>query len=158
KVIFSKGYGSANLEWNIPNTSATKFRIASLTKQFTAAAILLLEEQGKLRTDAPIKTYLPNAPAAWNDITIFNLLTHTAGIPDYTNLPDFGSRARAPATPAQITSWFIDKPLGFSPGQQFRYSNSDYVVLGDVIERLSGQTYADFLEDHIFIPLNMKDS
>ena len=88
-VILSKGYGSANLEWDIPNTPATKFRLGSITKQFTAASILLLEERGKLKLDDPIKKHLPDAPAAWDAITIFNLLTHTSGIPNFTSLPDY---------------------------------------------------------------------
>ena len=87
-VILSKGYGSANLEWDIPNTPATKFRLGSITKQFTAASILLLEERGKLKLDDPIKKHLADAPAAWDAITIFNLLTHTSGIPNFTSLPD----------------------------------------------------------------------
>ena len=90
-VILSKGYGSANLEWDIPNTPATKFRLGSITKQFTAASILLLEERGKLKLDDPIKKYLPDAPAAWDAITIFNLLTHSSGIPNFTSLPDYNS-------------------------------------------------------------------
>ena len=90
-VILSKGYGSANLEWDIPNTPTTKFRLGSITKQFTAASILLLEERGKLKLDDPIKKYVPDAPAAWDAITIFNLLTHTSGIPNFTSLPDYKS-------------------------------------------------------------------
>ena len=89
EVVLSKGYGSANLEWNIPNTPATKFRLGSITKQFTAASILLLEERGKLKLDDPIKKYVPDAPAAWDTITIFNLLTHTSGIPNFTSLPEY---------------------------------------------------------------------
>src|SRR5205823_14142826 len=86
KILLSKGYGSANLEWEIPNAPTTKFRLGSITKQFTAASILLLEEQGKLRIEDPIKKYLADAPAAWDAITIYNLLTHTSGIPNFTNL------------------------------------------------------------------------
>src|SRR6476659_10885701 len=99
-VIFSKAYGSANLEWNTPNTIDAKFRIGSITKQFTAAAILLLEERGKLKLDDPIKTYYPDAPAAWDKITLRHLLGHTSGIPNYTNTPDFGRMASWHATPA----------------------------------------------------------
>jgi CubicO group peptidase (beta-lactamase class C family) len=84
QVLFSKGYGSANLEWDIPNTPSTKFRLGSITKQFTAASILLLEERGKLSTDDPVKKYMPDAPAAWDKVTVFNLLTHTSGIPSFT--------------------------------------------------------------------------
>src|SRR6266699_250185 len=87
-VVLSKGYGSANLEWDIPNTPSTKFRLGSITKQFTAASILLLEERGKLKTEDPIKKYLADAPAAWDTITIYHLLTHTSGIPNFTSLPE----------------------------------------------------------------------
>jgi CubicO group peptidase (beta-lactamase class C family) len=88
-VLFSKGYGSADLEWDVPNTPNTKFRLGSVTKQFTAASILLLEERGKLRVGDPVKTYMPDAPAAWDKITIYNLLTHTSGIPNFTGFPDY---------------------------------------------------------------------
>ena len=91
EVLFSKGYGSANLEWEIPNSSSTKFRLGSITKQFTAASILLLEERGKLKIDDPVKKYLPDAPAAWDKMTIFHVLTHTAGIPNFTSFPDYRS-------------------------------------------------------------------
>ena len=93
QVLLSKGYGSANLEWNIPNSPATKFRLGSLTKQFTAASILLLEERGKLKTDDLVKKFVPDAPAAWDKITIFHLLTHTSGIPNFTGFPDYRSQA-----------------------------------------------------------------
>ena len=88
EVLLSKGYGSANLEWDIPNSPATKFRLGSITKQFTAASILLLEERGKLKTDDLVKKLMPDAPAAWDKITIFHLLTHTSGIPSFTGFPD----------------------------------------------------------------------
>ena len=87
-VVLDKAYGMANLEWDVPNTTATKFRLGSITKQFTAAAILLLEERGKLKVDDKVKTYLPDAPMAWDRITVFNLLTHTSGIPNFTSLPN----------------------------------------------------------------------
>ena len=89
KMVFEKSYGDANLEWNIPDDSLTKFRIGSMTKQFTAASILLLEERGKLSTDDYLKKYMPDAPAAWEKITIYNLLTHTSGIPSFTSFPDY---------------------------------------------------------------------
>jgi len=108
KVLFSKGYGFANLEWDIPNTPDTKFRIGSLSKQFTAVLILKLEEQGKLSVSDPLKKYIPDAPAAWDNITLFHLLTHTSGLPDYTNLPDYPKLQTLPTTPTQITwSWWL---------------------------------------------------
>ena len=90
-IVLDKAYGMANVEWDVPNTPATKFRLGSITKQFTAAAILLLEERGKLKVDDRIKTYLPDVPMSWERITIFNLLTHTSGIPNFTSLPEYGA-------------------------------------------------------------------
>src|SRR2546429_7559228 len=89
EVLLDKGYGFANLEWNIPDSPKTKFRLGSITKQFTAASILLLEERGKLKVDDPVKKYMPDAPAVWDRITIFNLLTHTSGIPNFTSFSDY---------------------------------------------------------------------
>lgn len=158
RILLDKAYGSANLEWNIPNTTATKFRLGSLTKQFTAASILLLEERGKLKLDDPVKTYLPDAPAAWDKITVFNLLTHTSGIPNMTAFANFGEVMRKTMTPADLVAGFRDRPLDFQPGEKYRYSNSGYIVLGAIIEKTSGVSYAQFLQDNIFTPLGMKDS
>lgn len=157
-VIFSKGYGSANLEWDIPNAPGTKFRLGSITKQFTAASILLLEERGKLKTDDLVKKYMPDAPAAWDKITIFHLLTHTSGIPSFTSFPDYHSLETAAITPEKLVEWFRDKPLDFQPGEKWSYSNSGYALLGYLIEKISGQTYSDFLQRNVFTPLGMKDS
>jgi len=158
QIILSKGYGSANLEWNIPNDSSTKFRLGSLTKQFTAASILLLEERGKLKVEDPVKTYLPDAPAAWDKITIFNLLTHTSGIPSFTGFPDYRSKEAFPTTPEELVARFRDKPLEFAPGTKWNYSNSGYALLGYLIERVSGEKYARFIQENLFQPLGMKDS
>ena len=156
KTIINEGYGSADLEWNIPNTPAVKFRLGSLTKQFTAASILLLEERGKLKVDDPISKYIPDAPAAWSKITTYNVLTHTSGIPSFTNFPDYRTTEWKDTTPADLVARFRDKPLDFEPGTKFNYSNSGYVLLGYLIEKISGQTYADFLQQNIFTPLGMK--
>jgi len=158
EILFSKAYGSANLEWNIPNTPTTKFRIGSITKQFTAAAILLLEERGKLKTDDLVKKYMPDAPAAWDKVTLFNVLTHTAGIPNFTSFPEYAEKSVLPMQVEKIVALFKEKPLEFEPGAKFSYSNSDYVLLGYLIEKLSGQSYEKFLQDNIFTPLGMKDS
>ena len=157
-VLLSKGYGFANLEWHISNTPDTKFRIGSMTKQFTAASILVLQERGKLNVHDLLKKYLPDEPPAWDKITIFNLLTHTSGIPNYTALPDFASEMRVPETPLEIIAHVRDKPLDFAAGTQWRYSNSGYIVLGYVIEKVSGVPYAQFVQQNIFGPLGMKDS
>ena len=157
-VILSKGYGFANLEWDIPNSPTTKFRLGSITKQFTAASILLLEERGKLTLDDPIKKHMPDAPAAWDKITIYNLLTHTSGIPNFTNLPEYRSLKLEDTPVAKTVATVRDKPLEFAPGEKMSYSNSGYLVLGYVIERISGGSYAKFVTDNIFTPLGMKDS
>lgn len=158
KVIFEKSYGEANLEWNIPDDPLTKFRIGSMTKQFTAASILLLEERGKLSTDDYVKKYMPDAPAAWDKITIYNLLTHTSGIPNFTSFPDYSTSEATPTNPKALVDRFRDKPLDFQPGEKWSYSNSGYVLLGYLLEKISGQTYADFVTQNIFKPLGMKDS
>jgi CubicO group peptidase (beta-lactamase class C family) len=149
KVLFSKGYGWADMEWNIPNSPTTKFQIASVTKQFTAPSILLLEDRGKLKTDDLVKKYLPDTPACWDKITIYNLLTMTSGIA--------GDAAKyEPGMPDKLI--FSDKPLDFQPGEKWDYSNLGYDVLGYLLEKVSGQTYADFVQENIFHPLGMNDS
>jgi CubicO group peptidase (beta-lactamase class C family) len=158
KIVFERSYGDANLEWNIPDDSLTKFRIGSMTKQFTAASILLLEERGKLSTDDYVKKYMPDAPAAWDKITIYNLLTHTSGIPSFTSFPDYHTSEATPTTPKGMVDRFRDKPLEFQPGEKWNYSNSGYVLLGYLLEKISGQSYADFVTENIFKPLGMKDS
>jgi CubicO group peptidase (beta-lactamase class C family) len=149
KIIFSKSYGMADLEWSVPNSPTTRFNIASMTKQFTAASILLLEDRGKLKTDDLVRKYLPDAPASWNKITIYHLLTHTSGIPD-------DAAKYEPGTPDKLV--FNDRPLNFQPGEQWAYTNLGYIVLGYLLERTSGQTYEEFVREHIFKPLGMNDS
>jgi CubicO group peptidase (beta-lactamase class C family) len=158
QVIYSKGYGSADLEWDAPNTPNTKFRLGSVTKQFTAASILLLEERGKLSVSDPVKKYVPDAPVAWDKITIFNLLTHTSGIPNFTNFPDYRKLEPFAATSEQLVARFRDKPLDFEPGEKWQYSNSGYVLLGHLIEKITGDTYEKFVRENLFTPLGMKDS
>jgi CubicO group peptidase (beta-lactamase class C family) len=157
-ILLNKGYGFANLEWNIPNSPKTKFRLGSLTKQFTAASILLLQERGKLNVSDPVKKYMSDAPATWDKITIFNLLTHTSGIPDFTGFPDNASLEPFATTPEQLVARFRDKPLEFQPGEGWNYSNSGYVLLGYLIEKISGETYEHFVQENIFKPLGMADS
>lgn len=158
QVLLSKGYGSADLEWNVPNAPNTKFRLGSITKQFTAASILLLQEHGKLSVNDPVKKYMPDAPAAWDKITIFNLLTHTSGIPNFTSFPDYRKLEPFPTTAEQLVARFRDKPLEFEPGQKWNYSNSGYVLLTYLLEKISGEDYAKFVRENIFMPLGMKDS
>jgi len=158
EILLDKGYGFANLELNVPDTPPTKFRLGSVTKQFTATAIMLLQERGKINVDDPVKKYMPDAPAAWDKITIFNILTHTAGIPNYTNFPEYPALQAIPTTPQKLVARFIDKPLDFQPGEKYSYSNSGYIVLGYLVEKLSGETYEKFLQENIFTPLGMNDS
>jgi CubicO group peptidase (beta-lactamase class C family) len=157
-VVLDKAYGMANLELDVPNTPDTKFRLGSITKQFTAASILLLEERGKLKIDDRVKAYLPDAPMSWDRITIFNLLTHTSGIPNFTAMPDYNTIKLSSRSAGAAVSAFRDRPLDFGPGEQMSYSNSGYLVLGDIIEKVSGQSYEQFVTDNIFTPLGMKDS
>ena len=149
KIIFNNAYGMADLEWNIPNSPTTRFNIASMTKQFTAAAILLLEDRGKLKTSDLVKKYLPNAPASWDNITIYHLLTHTSGISD-------DAAKYQPGPPDLLL--FSDKPLDFQPGERWSYTNLGYIVLGYLLERIVGQSYEAFVEENLFKPLAMNDS
>ena len=160
KVVFKKGFGMANMEWDIPNQPNTKHRLGSITKQFTAMLILQLAAEGKLDLQAPITTYLPDYPKATGDkITTHHLLTHTAGIPNYTSFPGFfKDESRNPYKPLDFTEKFANKDLEFEPGERFNYSNSGYFLLGVIIETLSGKTYEQMLHDKIFKPLNMNDT
>ncbi len=156
-VLLAEGYGTANLEHNAPNTPKTAFRIGSVSKQFTAAAILKLREQGLLDLDAPISTCLPDYPRG-NTFTLHQVLTHRAGIPSYTGFENYETFKRQPATLAKNVRRFKFLPPEFEPGTQFRYSNSGYALLAYVVEHVSGQRYADFLSEHIFNPLGMNNS
>lgn len=159
KAVFREGFGLANRELDVPNTPETVFRLASITKQFTAASILQLAEQGKLSLDDPGAKYYPAAPAAWSKVTIRQLLSHRSGIGDYTDLPDFFEKlAAVDRTPEEILAMTHDRPLAFEPGAKFAYNNSGYVWLGAIIEKVSGQKYADYVQAHIFAPLGMKHS
>jgi CubicO group peptidase (beta-lactamase class C family) len=158
QIILNNGYGSADLEWNIPNAPDTRFRLGSITKQFTATGILLLEERGKLKVEDPISKYMPDAPAAWKNITFFHLLTHTSGIPSFTSFPDYSTLQSQPVTPEQLVARFRDKPLEFQPGEKWKYSNSGYALLGYLLEKISGEKYCDFLQQNVFTPLAMQDT
>ncbi|MEN9935323.1 MAG: hypothetical protein RLZZ387_1902 [Chloroflexota bacterium] len=155
EVVLSKGYGMADGDAGLANTATTRFRLASVTKQFTAMAVLILQMGGKLNVDDPACRYLDDCPAAWQPVTIRHLLNHTSGIVDYTDFMGFEPTEMNPATPQQLVARFRDQPLGFAPGALYDYCNSNYVLLGLVIERASGKPYADFLRDAIFTPLGM---
>jgi CubicO group peptidase (beta-lactamase class C family) len=158
QIVFMRGYGLANRELNVTNAPDTKFKLGSVTKQFTALCILILQEQGKLNIDDPISKYLPDCPAAWSQIKIRHLLTHTAGIPDYTGLPEYRSSMMLPWPPEKMMKCLRDKPLEFEPGTRFAYSNSGYFLLSSIIEKAAGQGYEPFLKQFIFDPLRMTNS
>lgn len=158
RILLDKGYGSANLEWNIPNAPDVRFRLGSLTKQFTAALIMQLQDKGQLQIDEPVSKYLPNVPESWRAITVKELLNMTSGIPNFISLQGYREWSMEPHTPDEIVAFFKNQPLGFAPGTRFEYSNSNYIVLGEIIERLTGKSYAECLKDNIFIPLGMVNS
>lgn len=160
KVIFKKGYGMANMEWDIPNTASTKFRLGSITKQFTSMLIMQLVEQGKLKLDGKITDYLLDYPKeTGSKITIHHLLTHTSGIPSYTSFPKFfETMSRDPYTPDAFVKKFSGLPLEFEPGSTFSYDNSGYFLLGVIIEKVTGKPYAQVLKETILTPLAMNDT
>lgn len=157
KVIVSKGYGMANVEYDMPNTPKTVFRLASVTKQFTAAAIMMLQERGKLNINDAACKYLSDCPAAWQPITIRHLLTMTSGIPGVT-ATELGALRGLPVPWDQWLEATAKKPLEFAPGEKFKYSGSGYTLLGFIIERVSGKSYGEFLQENIFMPLGMKQT
>lgn len=158
RVLFEKAYGLANREHGVPNKLETKFRLASLTKQFTAMAVMILAERDKLSVTDPICRYIENCPKAWSAITVRHLLTHTSGIPDFTDFPDNDQYERLPMTPLETMARFRDKPLEFVPGERFNYDNSGYLLLGYIVERASGEKYENFLRKNIYESLGMSDS
>jgi CubicO group peptidase (beta-lactamase class C family) len=158
RQIFGKGYGMANFETESPVTPRTKFRLASVTKPFTALAVLLLQEKGKLGLQDSVCKYLSNCPTAWKSITIEQLLSHTSGITDYISLPDFMETLGVHTTTAEIIGKLREKPLEFAPGERFSYSNSNYYLLGQIIENVSGKSYAVFMRENLFAPLGMVNS
>lgn len=158
EVLLSEGYGMADRMQNIPNTPQTRFRLADLTKQFTAMAILILASQGKLTVQDPICMYVTDCPAAWEAITIHHLLTHTSGLHDFLTMINYRSLRATSSTPEQTMARFKDLPLDFPPGETHSYSNSGYIVLGYIIEQVSGLSYEDFLKQFIFEPLDLQNT
>ena len=158
QVMLRKGYGMANLELAVPVSPDMVFEIGSITKQFTAAAILLLQERGKLRLEDPLTKYLPDYPMHGETITLEHLLTHTSGIPSYTGMPEWLPHVREDMKVEDLIALFKDKPLEFKPGEQWRYDNSGYILLGAVIEKASGKSYEQFVEEEIFQKLGMTHS
>jgi CubicO group peptidase (beta-lactamase class C family) len=159
KVIYKKAFGLANMEWDIPNQTDTKFRLASVTKQFTAMLIMQLVAENKLALDVPISTYLPEYPKENGEkINIHHLLTHTSGIPNYTSFANYRDIIRNSIKPAEIVSTFADSTLQFTPGERFSYSNSGYALLGVLIEEVTGKSFEKVLQEKILIPLKMDNT
>lgn len=155
-VIYQRGIGLADRSWDIANSPDTHFRIASATKQFTAALVLRLYEEGKIDLDEPIITYLPDYPRPQGEIvTVRHLLLQTSGIPNYTSLPDWRDRMRDPHDPDDFLNVFAGLDLAFPPGAQFQYSNSNYFVLGVIIEKVTGLTYAEAMRTLLLEPLGL---
>ncbi|HEY0579395.1 MAG TPA: serine hydrolase, partial [Candidatus Nitrosocosmicus sp.] len=158
KIIYERAQGMANLELSVPMQTYTIFRIGSITKQFTAVAILQLMENGKLNLQDDITKYLPGYPTQGNTITIEHLLSHTSGIRDFTSIKDNEKRIAIDYTPNEIIDYFKGQPMRFAPGTKWEYSNSGYFLLGYIIEQISGKTYGQYLEENIFKPLGMRNS
>jgi CubicO group peptidase (beta-lactamase class C family) len=158
KPLVRKGYGYANREWRIPNTPETKFRIGSITKQFTSMLVMQLREQGTVKLEDSVCAYVAPCPDAWKPVTIHHLLTHTSGIPTYTGIPAWREVNMVPKTVDQIIAFFRDLPLQWTPGEKYAYNNSGYFLLGVVVEKASGRKYEQALQDMILTPLGMEDS
>jgi CubicO group peptidase (beta-lactamase class C family) len=154
--VFRTSFGLANREWEIPNAPDVEFRISSMTKQFTAMAILQLAEHGKLGLDDPISRFVHDAPPAWRGVTIRHLLTHTSGIPDHTSLPEWGAQTWMARDPEDLIRFLRDRPLDFAPGSKSQYDSAGYVILGFIVQKVSGQSLSDYLSAHVFTPLGMK--
>src|SRR5687768_14094005 len=159
-VVHKKGYGYANFEWQISNTPDTRFRLASITKQFTSMVVMQLVAEGKIKLDDRITTHLPDYRKDTGErITIAQLLNHTSGIPSYTGMPGFfQNEARNPYAVADFVKKFASGDLDFEPGTKWAYNNSAYFLLGAIIEKVTGKTYAEAVQERIFSPLGMKSS
>ena len=157
-LLVNQGYGMANREEGIPAAVETRYRLASVTKTITALAVLRLVAEGKVDLDASICSYVRSCPATWQSIAVWHLLHQSSGIANFTDFADFPSYEQTPSTPEQLVARFRNLPLGFTPGTVYHYTNSNYLLLGLIIEAASGQPYADYLRDEIFLPQGMLNS
>jgi len=157
EILLAKGYGPADRESGALITPETKFRLGSLTKQFTAAGILVLEQQGRLRVEDPVSRFYPDYPRG-EEITIHHLLSHTSGIPNISAKPDYWEKALLPWSIDEVIAWFQPDSLDFAPGERFAYSNSNYILLAGIIERVTGRSYEAFLQENLFAPAGMTGS
>lgn len=157
KILYQKAFGKANLELNADLNTDNVFELGSMTKQFTAVAVLILEEQGKLNVNDPVAKYIPDYPSG-DKITIHHLLTHTSGIKDFTKMKSLSDIAQKDMTPKMMVDFFKNETVDFAPGEKFEYDNSGYVLLGYIIELVSGETYENFITTHIFKKAEMYHS
>lgn len=156
-ILYRKAFGMANLELKVKMKPESVFQLASITKQFTSVAIMMLVEQGKLGLNDPLSKFIKDFTRG-NEINIHHLLNHTSGIKSYTNLPEFRTKTRMDMTPEEIIQFFKHLPLEFNPNEKYEYSNSGYLLLGYIIEQLSGMSYGEFIQKNIFDKLGMKHS
>ena len=156
EIAFSKGWGKANIELDIPFTPDTPSDLASLSKQFTAVAILILYEQELLNLDTNLTAYFPEFPSSWSDITIHHLLIHQSGIPNYSDLIENGTAGYDGQTNQSVLDLVLQNDnLDFPPGEQTSYSNTGYLILAMLVEKIANNSYSEFLEETIFEPLEM---
>lgn len=155
QVVLAKGYGLANVELSVPATVNTVYQLASITKTFTATAIMMLVQEGKIALDDKIREQLPDLPEAWKPVTVRHLLSHTSGIKSYTSVPDFHKLARKDFPQREILDLVAKDPLEFEPGAKWNYSNTGYFLLGMLIEKVTGKPYGEFMAERIFKPLEM---
>ena len=159
RVVFEKAYGSGDLEWDAPHTTQSVFRLGSLSKPFTAVAIAQLAQKGALKTEDPIAKYVQDLPKSWKGVTLHQLLTHSSGVPNYTSQPGFWRQVvMRPNTPQELVSLVRNQPLDFEPGRHWGFSNTNYILLGMVIEQVTKQKYADYLSQSVLDPLEMKNT
>jgi CubicO group peptidase (beta-lactamase class C family) len=154
-IVYQNGFGYADIEKKIPVTPDTKFKIGSVSKQFTAVAILKLQEEGKIKVEDKLSKYIPDFPRG-NEVTIYHLLTHTSGIHDYSSQPDFDMNK--PVTPQALLDIIKKLPYDFNPGERYLYNNSGYFILGYIVSKLSGKTLSEYLNETFFKPLGMKNT
>lgn len=157
KPVYFKAFGKANIELSVDMTTDKVFQIGSMTKQFTAVSILMLEEQGKLSVNDPVSKFIPDYPSG-TTITLHHLLTHTSGIKDFTKMKTLGEISQKEMTPQQLVDFFKNEPADFQPGEKYDYNNSGYVLLGHIIELVSGVSYKDFIQKNIFDKAGMSNS
>ncbi len=158
QTVYAQGFGLANREYDIPNTPKTRFRLASVSKQFTATGIMILEHEGKLKLDDSVAKYVSQIPESWGKATLHHLLSHTGGVPENLRPALFKGMWGQYVARDRLFDHLKNVPLSFEPGVKFSYSNTGYALLGRVIEKITGKSYEEFLRERIFVPLEMHDT